>query len=101
MTIARKQAVVFDCLARGEVPITITWLRNGVKVSENEQIHSLSNGSLYICELESSKPGERLDEGVYQCLALNKHGAVLSRKAHLTFASKFPLMTSSSTSGRL
>ncbi|XP_034265178.1 protogenin isoform X1 [Pantherophis guttatus] len=86
VTVARKQAVVLDCLARGEVPITITWLRNGVKVSENEQIHSLSNGSLYIRELESSKPGERLDEGGYQCLALNKHGAVLSQKAHLTFA---------------
>ncbi|KAM3828374.1 LOW QUALITY PROTEIN: protogenin [Vipera latastei] len=86
VTVARKEAVVFDCLARGEVPITITWLRNGVKVSENEQIHSLSNGSLYIREPESSKPGERLDEEVYQCLALNKHGAVLSQKAHLTFA---------------
>ncbi|XP_026565382.1 protogenin [Pseudonaja textilis] len=49
-------------------------------------MHSLSNGSLYIRELESGKPGERLDEGVYQCLALNKHGAVLSQKAHLTFA---------------
>uniref|UniRef100_A0A8C6Y504 Protogenin n=1 Tax=Naja naja TaxID=35670 RepID=A0A8C6Y504_NAJNA len=49
-------------------------------------MHSLSNGSLYIRELESGMPGERLDEGVYQCLALNKHGAVLSQKAHLTFA---------------
>ncbi|XP_032088688.1 LOW QUALITY PROTEIN: protogenin [Thamnophis elegans] len=86
VTLARKQAVVLDCLARGEVPITITWLRNGVTVSENEQIHSLSNGSLFIREPESGKPGERPDEGVYQCLALNKHGAVLSQKAHLTFA---------------
>ncbi|XP_063170395.1 protogenin [Candoia aspera] len=86
MTVARKEAVVLDCLAGGEVPITITWLRNGVKVSENEQIYSLSNGSLYISELESKRKGEALDGGFYQCLALNKYGAVLSQKAHLTFA---------------
>ncbi|KAM6425886.1 protogenin isoform 2-T2 [Liasis olivaceus] len=85
VTIARKEAVVLDCLAHGEVPITITWLKNGVKVSENEQIYSLSNGSLYISELES-KQGETLDESFYQCLALNKYGAVLSQKAHLTLA---------------
>ncbi|KAJ6664244.1 hypothetical protein lerEdw1_008463 [Lerista edwardsae] len=84
--VARKEAVVLDCQARGELPITITWLRNGVKVSENERIYTLSNGSLYITEMES-KRGEALDEGLYQCLALNKYGAILSQKAHLTLAS--------------
>lgn len=90
MIVARKEAVVLDCQARGELPITITWLRNGVKVSENERIYTLSNGSLYITEMES-KRGETLDEGFYQCLALNKYGAILSQKAHLTLASKFQL----------
>lgn len=87
VTVARKEAVVLDCQARGEVPITITWLKNGVKVTENERIYTLSNGSLYISEVES-KRGETLDEGHYQCLALNKYGAILSHKAHLTLASK-------------
>ncbi|CAI5793087.1 protogenin [Podarcis lilfordi] len=85
VTAARKEAVVLDCQARGEVPITITWLKNGVKVTENERIYTLSNGSLYISEVES-KRGETLDEGHYQCLALNKYGAILSHKAHLTLA---------------
>uniref|UniRef100_A0A8C4KSK6 Ig-like domain-containing protein n=1 Tax=Dromaius novaehollandiae TaxID=8790 RepID=A0A8C4KSK6_DRONO len=87
VTVSRKDPVVLDCQARGEAPITITWLKNGGKVSENERIYTLSNGSLYISEAEGKK-GEPSDEGFYQCLALNKHGAILSQKSHLTLASK-------------
>ncbi|RLW03691.1 hypothetical protein DV515_00006313 [Chloebia gouldiae] len=85
VTVSRKDPVVLDCQARGEAPITITWLKNGGKVSENERIYTLSNGSLYISEVEGKK-GELSDEGFYQCLALNKHGAILSQKSHLTLA---------------
>ncbi|NXW15531.1 PRTG protein, partial [Circaetus pectoralis] len=85
ITVSRKDPVVLDCQARGEAPITITWLKNGGKVSENERIYTLSNGSLYISEVEGKK-GELSDEGFYQCLALNKHGAILSQKSHLTLA---------------
>ncbi|XP_028925988.1 protogenin [Ornithorhynchus anatinus] len=85
ITVTRKDPVVLDCQAHGDVPITITWLKNGAKVSENKRIHTLSNGSLYISEVEG-KRGEPSDEGFYQCLALNKYGAILSQKAHLTLA---------------
>uniref|UniRef100_A0A8D0GAQ5 Protogenin n=1 Tax=Sphenodon punctatus TaxID=8508 RepID=A0A8D0GAQ5_SPHPU len=85
VTVARKDPVVLDCQAHGEVPITISWLKNGAKVSENERIYMLSNGSLYISEVEG-KRGEPSDEGHYQCLAMNKYGAVLSQKGHLTLA---------------
>uniref|UniRef100_A0A8C3QRS2 Protogenin n=1 Tax=Cyanoderma ruficeps TaxID=181631 RepID=A0A8C3QRS2_9PASS len=85
VTVSRKDPVVLDCQARGEAPITITWLKNGGKVSENERIYTLSNGSLYISEVEGKK-GELSDEGFYQCLALNKYGAILSQKSHLTLA---------------
>lgn len=91
VTVSRKDPVVLDCQARGEAPITITWLKNGGKVSENERIYTLSNGSLYISEVEGKK-GELSDEGFYQCLALNKYGAILSQKSHLTLASKFLLL---------
>lgn len=91
VTVSRKDPVVLDCQAHGEAPITITWLKNGGKVSENERIYTLSNGSLYISEVEGKK-GELSDEGFYQCLALNKHGAILSQKSHLTLASKFQLL---------
>lgn len=88
VTVSRKDSVVLDCQARGEAPITITWLKNGGKVPENERIYTLTNGSLYISEVEGKK-GEPSDEGFYQCLALNKYGAILSQKSHLTLASKF------------
>lgn len=91
VTASRKDAVVLDCQARGEAPITVTWLKNGGKVSENERIYTLSNGSLYISEVEGRK-GEQSDEGFYQCLALNKYGAILSQKSHLTLASKCQLL---------
>uniref|UniRef100_A0A8D0Y219 Protogenin n=1 Tax=Sus scrofa TaxID=9823 RepID=A0A8D0Y219_PIG len=85
ITVSRKEAVVLDCQAHGEVPVKVTWLKNGAKVSENKRIQVLSNGSLYISEVEG-KRGEQSDEGFYQCLAMNKYGAILSQKAHLTLS---------------
>ncbi|XP_020041490.1 protogenin isoform X2 [Castor canadensis] len=85
VTVTRKDPVFLDCHAHGEVPIKVTWLKNGAKVSENKRIQVLSNGSLYISEVEGRR-GEQSDEGVYQCLAVNKYGAILSQKAHLTLS---------------
>ncbi|XP_040476353.1 protogenin [Ursus maritimus] len=85
VTVTRKDPVVLDCQGHGEVPIKVTWLKNGAKVSENKRIQVLSNGSLYISEVEG-KRGEQSDEGFYQCLAMNKYGAILSQKAHLTLS---------------
>lgn len=87
VTVTRKDPVMLDCQAHGEIPIKVTWLKNGAKVSENKRIQVLSNGSLYISEVEG-KRGEHSDEGFYQCLAMNKYGAILSQKAHLTLSSK-------------
>ena len=59
-----------------------------VKVVENERVYLLSNGSLYISEVESRR-GDKSDEGFYQCLAQNKYGAILSQKARFTIASEY------------
>ncbi|KFO21396.1 Protogenin [Fukomys damarensis] len=85
VTVTRKDPVFLDCQAHGEVPIKVTWLKNGAKVSENKRFQVLSNGSLYISEVEG-KRGAHSDEGFYQCLAVNKYGAILSQKAHLTLS---------------
>uniref|UniRef100_A0A9L0SEE2 Protogenin n=1 Tax=Equus caballus TaxID=9796 RepID=A0A9L0SEE2_HORSE len=91
VTVTRKDPVILECQAHGEVPIKVTWLKNGAKVSENKRIQVLSNGSLYISEVEG-KRGEYADEGFYQCLAMNKYGAILSQKAHLTLSSLWNLV---------
>ncbi|XP_048419030.1 protogenin-like isoform X4 [Stegostoma tigrinum] len=87
--VLRKDPVVLDCQARGELPITIVWMKNSLKLVDNERIYILSNGSLYITEVEHRK-GERSDEGYYECLAQNKYGAILSQKSHLSVASMSP-----------
>ncbi len=88
VTVMRRDAVILDCQAHGESPIDVRWLKNGVKVVENERVYLLSNGSLYISEVESRR-GDKSDEGLYQCLAQNKYGAILSQKARLTIASEY------------
>uniref|UniRef100_A0A669DWH9 Protogenin n=1 Tax=Oreochromis niloticus TaxID=8128 RepID=A0A669DWH9_ORENI len=86
VTVIRKEAAILDCQARGEAPIDVRWLKSGVQIAENERVYLLSNGSLFISEVESRR-GDKSDEGFYQCLAQNKYGAILSQKAHLTIAS--------------
>uniref|UniRef100_A0A3P9C7N4 Protogenin n=1 Tax=Maylandia zebra TaxID=106582 RepID=A0A3P9C7N4_9CICH len=86
VTVMRKEAAILDCQAHGEAPIDVKWLKSGVQIAENERVYLLSNGSLFISEVESRR-GDKSDEGFYQCLAQNKYGAILSQKAHLTIAS--------------
>lgn len=92
-TALRKDIVIMDCQAQGELPIRICWLKNGSPVVESNRVYQFSNGSLFISETESRK-GEKSDEGLYQCLAQNKYGAILSQKAHVTIASKFRFLLS-------
>lgn len=86
VTVLRRDALVLDCQAHGEAPIRIRWLKNAVTLPESERVHLLTNGSLFISEVESRK--DKSDEGFYQCLAQNKYGSILSQKARLTIASK-------------
>lgn len=88
VTVIRKEAAILDCQARGEAPIDVRWLKSGVQIAENERVYLLSNGSLFISEVESRR-GDKSDEGFYQCLAQNKYGAILSQKARLTIASEY------------
>ncbi|KAK9516552.1 hypothetical protein VZT92_024473 [Zoarces viviparus] len=80
-----QDPAVLDCQAHGLPPVTIKWLKNGVKLAESEHIQLLPNGSLYIPKIKHTK--EDSDEGFYQCLSQNKYGAILSQRSRLTIAS--------------
>uniref|UniRef100_A0A673JKV5 Protogenin A-like n=1 Tax=Sinocyclocheilus rhinocerous TaxID=307959 RepID=A0A673JKV5_9TELE len=80
VTVLRRDAVVLDCQAHGEAPIGIRWLKNAAALTESERVYLLTNGSLFISEVESRK--DKSDEGFYQCLAQNKYGSILSQRAH-------------------
>ncbi|KAK1785401.1 hypothetical protein P4O66_018784, partial [Electrophorus voltai] len=88
--VLRKDAVVLDCRAQGEAPVHIRWLKNGSPFAESERAYLLTNGSLFISEVENRR-GDQSDEGLYQCLAQNKYGAILSQKARLTIATPVTL----------
>lgn len=87
MTALPQDHAVLDCQAHGQPPVTIRWLKNGVRLAESEHIQFLPNGSLYIPKIKHTK--EESDEGFYQCLSQNKYGAILSQRSHLTIASKY------------
>uniref|UniRef100_A0A8C1Q7S6 Protogenin homolog b (Gallus gallus) n=1 Tax=Cyprinus carpio TaxID=7962 RepID=A0A8C1Q7S6_CYPCA len=78
VTASLGERVVLDCQAQGESPVSLRWRRDGVQLQESGGVRVLSNGSLFI---SSSAPA---DQGFYQCLAHNRHGAVLSRTSQLT-----------------
>ncbi|XP_062318529.1 protogenin B-like [Osmerus eperlanus] len=90
VTVIPKDPVVLDCQAHGHPPVTIKWLKNGLKVLESEHIQFLSNGSLYIPEVKSDT--EDSDEGFYQCLSQNKYGAILSQRSCLTIINISPFV---------
>ncbi|XP_040893949.1 protogenin B-like [Toxotes jaculatrix] len=85
VTVLPKDPAVLDCQAHGQPPVTIKWLKNGVRLAESEHIRFLPNGSLYIPKTKHTK--EDSDEGFYQCLSQNKYGAILSQRSRLTIAS--------------
>ncbi|XP_053741667.1 protogenin B-like [Synchiropus splendidus] len=85
VTLLPKQPAVLDCIAHGQPPVIIKWLKNGLRLTESEHIQFLSNGSLYIPKIQHTK--EDSDEGFYQCLSQNKYGAILSQRSRLTIAS--------------
>ncbi|KAI4825996.1 hypothetical protein KUCAC02_021655 [Chaenocephalus aceratus] len=85
VTLLPKDSAVLDCQAHGLPPVTIKWLRNGVRLTESEHIQFLPNGSLYIPKIKHTK--EDSDEGFYQCLSQNKYGAILSQRSRLTITS--------------
>ncbi|XP_075883466.1 protogenin B-like [Nelusetta ayraudi] len=85
VTAAPQGRAVLDCQAHGQPPVTIRWLKNGVRLSESEHMQFLPNGSLYIPKIKHTK--EESDQGFYQCLSQNKYGAILSQRSRLTIAS--------------
>ncbi|XP_070976929.1 protogenin B-like [Oncorhynchus clarkii lewisi] len=90
VVVITRDPVTLDCVAHGQPPITIRWLRNGVRVEESERLQILSNGSLYIPEVR--RDGEESDKGFYQCLSQNRYGAILSQRSRLTITNISPFV---------
>lgn len=90
VTVLPEDPAVLDCQAHGQPPVTIRWLKNGVRLAESEHTQLLPNGSLYIPKTKH-RGEEDSDEGFYQCLSQNRYGAILSQRSHLTIARKYQI----------
>ncbi|XP_078189547.1 immunoglobulin superfamily DCC subclass member 3 isoform X4 [Callithrix jacchus] len=80
------QPVVLDCGVEGTPPVQITWRKNGVELPESTHSTLLANGSLMIRHFRLQRGGSPSDEGDYECVAQNRFGLVVSRKARIQAA---------------
>jgi protein sidekick len=69
---------ILQCTASGTPQVQYRWLKNGASLTNR----STSNGGVYLI----SQADRYKDCGLYQCIAENKLGSVLSNKAQLTVA---------------
>ncbi|XP_038936629.1 contactin-5 isoform X3 [Rattus norvegicus] len=77
-----EKKVALNCEVRGNPSPTYRWLRNGTEIDlESDYRYSMIDGTFII-----NNPSESRDSGLYQCLATNTFGSILSREATLQFA---------------
>ncbi|EMP41662.1 Immunoglobulin superfamily DCC subclass member 3, partial [Chelonia mydas] len=82
----QERPLVLYCQVEGIPPITITWRKNGAMVMDNENTFVLANGSLYVSRFQKVRGDGSSDEGEYDCMAQNRFGLVVSRKAKIQAA---------------
>uniref|UniRef100_A0A452QLD3 Immunoglobulin superfamily DCC subclass member 3 n=1 Tax=Ursus americanus TaxID=9643 RepID=A0A452QLD3_URSAM len=80
------QPIVLGCRVEGTPPVRITWRKNGVELLESTHSTLLANGSLMIHHFRLDRGGSPSDEGDYECVAQNRFGLVVSRKARIQAA---------------
>ncbi|XP_068184564.1 contactin-4 isoform X1 [Antennarius striatus] len=77
-----RREVVFSCEAQGHPPPSYRWKLNDSFITPRPGSHySLMGGNLHISHLNKEE-----DVGIYQCLASNSFGTVVSREASLHIA---------------
>ncbi|XP_060611595.2 immunoglobulin superfamily DCC subclass member 3 isoform X1 [Anolis sagrei] len=85
-TAVQEQPLALDCLVEGIPPVSITWRKNGVRMVDSEGSFTLANGSLYFAHFQKLKDDGSSDEAEYDCMARNRFGLVVSRKARIQAA---------------
>uniref|UniRef100_F6VPD3 Immunoglobulin superfamily DCC subclass member 3 n=1 Tax=Monodelphis domestica TaxID=13616 RepID=F6VPD3_MONDO len=81
-----ERSVVLGCRAEGTPPIRVTWRKNGVELPESSHALVLANGSLLLPSFRPDRGTGPSDEGDYDCVAQNRFGLVVSRKARIQAA---------------
>lgn len=82
------QPIVLGCKVEGTPPVQVSWRKNGAEMPEGTHSTLLANGSLLIHHFRLEQGGGPSDEGDYECVAQNRFGLLVSRKARIQAASK-------------
>ncbi|XP_028608239.1 immunoglobulin superfamily DCC subclass member 3 isoform X2 [Grammomys surdaster] len=80
------QPVVLGCKVEGTPPVQVSWRKNGAELPEGTHTTLLANGSLLIHHFRLEQGGSPSDEGDYECVAQNRFGLLVSRKARIQAA---------------
>ncbi|XP_036048961.1 immunoglobulin superfamily DCC subclass member 3 isoform X1 [Onychomys torridus] len=80
------QPIVLGCKVEGTPPVQVSWRKNGAELPEGTHSTLLANGSLLIHQFRLEQGGSPSDEGDYECVAQNRFGLLVSRKARVQAA---------------
>ncbi|CAD5115430.1 DgyrCDS4405 [Dimorphilus gyrociliatus] len=82
--IVKEEKTFLDCVADSVPQPKYTWLKHydgkTTVIEPSDKHYTIINGRLNI-----NKPDEKRDVGIYQCMAGNQHGIILSNTAELSF----------------
>ena len=73
------------CMASGSPTPTITWFRNGARLSLDQRLTVNANGTLHIANITQNTDAARAGTS-YHCTARNKFGTIHSRTANISYA---------------
>lgn len=91
------QPIMLGCKVEGTPPVQVSWRKNGAELPEDTHTTLLANGSLLIHDFRLEQGESPSDEGDYECVAQNRFGLLVSRKARIQVASKYLSLFSLST----
>lgn len=81
--------LLLDChLGSAETLLNITWLQDGVVLSDSEAVRLLPNSSLLLLPSLYDRKTSAGMEGAYNCLSGSSFGTLTSRSVTLQLASK-------------
>ncbi|XP_060240867.1 immunoglobulin superfamily DCC subclass member 3 isoform X2 [Meriones unguiculatus] len=80
------QPMVLGCKVEGSPPVQVSWRKNGAELPEGARSTLMANGSLLIHHFRLQEGGGPSDEGDYECVAQNRFGLLVSRKARIQAA---------------
>lgn len=87
MVAVRARPLVLPCQVEGEPPVSISWQRDGLALANDSGATLMPDGSLHLVAMA---PRRDLPSSTheYHCVAQNRYGRLVSRRARVQLASK-------------